>query len=588
MKSPRRALALVLVFNLLAALAPAAEAPAVRAETAEQRNARMAWWREARFGMFIHWGVYAVPAGFYQGKAYDWTGEWLMRRAQIPVAEYQAFAREFTASKYDPVAWAALAQEAGMKYIVITSKHHDGFALFDSAASDWNAVKASAAGRDLLAPLATATRAAGLRFGLYYSQAQDWTNVGGAKWESPDLSGWDPAQRGRFDNYLARVSVPQVREILTKFQPDILWWDTPTLMTPERAALFTPLLALRPGIITNDRLGGDVPGDLKTPEQHIPATGLGYDWETCMTMNDTWGFRRDDVHWKSTTTLIRNLCDIASKGGNFLLNVGPTPEGVIPEASVERLREIGRWMKVNGEAIYGTTASPFSKLPWGRATQKTAEGGTALYLNVFDWPLDGRLPIPGLRNEIADATLLATGASLSTDREGAYPTISVPSAAPDVHVSVIRVRLKPGALAVDSLLPRPAADGIITLRSKEADLHSTFANVVELAGPSAAPFISHPHPDSWIAWTFELPTPGNFEVIGEIAASTPGSRYVVAVADAKAEVTLPVSDSADTFREVSLGTLRLEKTGAQELTLRPVKEAWSGAKVRLVRLKPVP
>lgn len=546
----------------------------------------MAWWREARFGLFVHWGVYAVPAGVYQGKPYDWTAEWLMRRAKIPVSDYKMFAKDFTALRYDPEAWAALAEEAGMKYIVITSKHHDGFALFDSQASDWTAVKASGARRDLIAPLAAAARKHGLRFGLYYSQAQDWTHPGGAKWEEPDVTGgWDEAQRGRFDDYLARVSVPQVREILTHFKPDILWWDTPHLMTPERAALFTPLLALVPGIITNDRLGGEIPGDLKTPEQHIPATGLNYDWETCMTMNDTWGFRTTDTNWKSATTLIRHLCDIASKGGNFLLNVGPDAEGVIPAASVERLREIGRWMKVNGESIYATRASPFTKLRWGRCTQRTKDNLTTLYLHIFDWPAEGRLNVSGLKSKIEEATLLATGKALDVTQDGPYPSIALPAAAPDERVSVIKVLVK-GPLKVESVLPRVSADRSLTLGPKDADLHSTFGNYVELTGPPGDLSISHPSVESWTTWSFEASKPGVYELSAEIASRENGSRYVISCGGSTAEAEIPMTGELTTFTEVALGQITLPHAGPQELTLRPVKGRWKGVRLRRLTIRP--
>ena len=272
-------------------------------ETREQRNARMQWWREARFGMFIHWGVYAVPAGTYKGKQIDGIGEWIMRQAEIPVTEYRAFARQFNPVKYDPEAWAALAAEAGMKYMVITSKHHDGFALFPSEVTDWDVADATPYGKDLIGPLAAAARRNGLKFGLYYSQAQDWTNPGGAKAGLEDGQGWCEQHKGKFDDYLKTIAVPQTREILTRYKPDILWWDTPYLMTRERADLLRPLLNLQPGIIANNRLGGDYAGDTDTPEQHIPETGMpGRDWETCMTMNDTWGYKSYDNNWKNPET----------------------------------------------------------------------------------------------------------------------------------------------------------------------------------------------------------------------------------------------------------------------------------------------
>ncbi len=239
-------------------------------ETPAQRDARMAWWREARFGMFIHWGVYSVPAGTYKGKQVKGIGEWIMNRGKIPVAEYRAFAKEFNPVKFNADEWVRTAKEAGMKYIVITSKHHDGFAMFDSKASDWNIVKASPFGRDPLKELAAACRKYGLKLGFYYSQAQDWNNGGAAAGGK-----WDPAQERSMDEYIDKVAVPQVKEILTHYGefPAVLWWDTPTDMNKERAEKLLPLLKLKPGIIHNNRLGGGYKGDTETPEQFVPATG---------------------------------------------------------------------------------------------------------------------------------------------------------------------------------------------------------------------------------------------------------------------------------------------------------------------------
>jgi len=362
-------------------------------ETKDQRDRRMRWWREARFGMFIHWGVYSVPAGVYRGQRIGGIGEWIMHQARIPCAEYQAFARQFNPVRFDADAWVRLAKSAGMKYIVITSKHHDGFAMFASKASRWNIMDATPFGRDPLKELADACRRHGLRLGFYYSQAQDWNNPGGAAAGGH----WDPAQAGDMTDYIRRVAVPQVREILSNYgRIAVLWWDTPVDMTKERADLLIPLLRLQPGIIHNNRLGGGYRGDTETPEQFVPATGYpGRDWETCMTMNDTWGYKSYDDNWKSPETLIRTLIDIASKGGNYLLNVGPTSEGLIPQPSVDRLRAVGAWMRKNGSAIYATSASPFRRLSWGRCTQKRTTTGGTLYLHVWDWPADGRLLLPG-------------------------------------------------------------------------------------------------------------------------------------------------------------------------------------------------
>ncbi|HPC98907.1 MAG TPA: alpha-L-fucosidase [Bacteroidales bacterium] len=430
------------------------------------KDERMAWWREARFGMFIHWGVYSLPAGEWNGRQIGGIGEWIMNRGKISVRDYTEMAKQFNPVKYDPDAWVRMAKDAGMKYIVITSKHHDGFALFKTEASKWNVVDHTVYGKDLLKPLAEACQRHGIKLGFYYSQAQDWVNPGGSAarkltkegWPNPDSviidaytrehnGHWDPAQETRsFGKYIDEVAVPQVRELLTNYgNVAVLWWDTPTGMTDEAAAKLQSLLSLQPGIITNDRLKRpNFPGDHKTPEQKIPnlADLDGTDWETCMTMNGTWGYKSYDKNYKSPQTLIRNLIDIASKGGNFLLNVGPTAEGEFPAESIEILKEIGKWMKVNGEAIYGTTASPWGLFEWGRCTKKNTKNGTTLYFSVFTWPQNGKLTIDNFTGKIISAKLLATGAPVKTSVSGTTLAITLPSSAPDPIASVIKVEVR--------------------------------------------------------------------------------------------------------------------------------------------------
>jgi alpha-L-fucosidase len=564
--------------------------PPTTAESSEQRDTRMRWWREAKFGMFIHWGVYAVPAGTWKGQRIPGIGEWIMRSAQIPVAEYRQFARQFNPVKYDPDSWAALAREAGMKYIVITSKHHDGFALFDSKATDWDIVDATPYGKEVLGPLARAARRRGLKFGLYYSQAQDWTHPGGAKAGYQDGEGWDDAHKGSFDAYLRQIAVPQVREILTRYQPDILWWDTPFLMTRERAGLLRPLLALRPGVITNNRLGGGYRGDTDTPEQQIPATGIpGRDWEVCMTMNDTWGYKSYDQDWKSTPDLIRKLVDIASKGGNFLLNVGPTAEGEIPPPSVERLKQIGRWMKVNGEAIYGTTASPFDRLSWGRCTKKVRGDRATLYLHVFDWPAEGRLLVPGLRSRMTSARLLAGGARLRTEQTDEGGVVHLPAAAPDPVASVVKVEVA-GPLEVARSRPNTAqaADGSLTLTAEQAEIHNPADAEAQVEEAYGAPNIGYwTDARSWVGWPCRIDRPGRFEVLAELAAVEPGSRFRVAVGDQSLVAEAPATGGYGMFRKITLGRLDLPKAGEYELAIRPEAAAWKPINLRSLTLRPV-
>ena len=404
-------------------------------ETPAQRDARMAWWHEAKFGLFIHWGIYAVPAGKYGNNT--GYGEWIMNSAKIPVAKYHEFAGQFNPVKYDPQLWVKTAKDAGMKYIVITSKHHDGFTLYPSAASKWNIADATPYKKDLLGPLVNAAKAEGLKIGFYYSQSQDWNNPGGAKSGFNEGDGWDDAHKGSYDDYLKNVAVPQVKEILTRYPIDILWWDTPMHMTAQRAAPIAALTKLRPGLIMNNRLGGGFRGDTATPEQFVPVTGYPGDWETCMTLNGHWGYNAYDQNWKSSTDLIRKLADICAKGGNFLLNVGPTSDGEFPPACVERLQAVGKWLRVNGESIYGTQRGPFPYLAWGVATRKN----DMLYLHVFDWPQDGKLRVP-LSNKVQSAKLLATGENLAVKNLDGKVVIEVPANAPDAAASVIALRFE--------------------------------------------------------------------------------------------------------------------------------------------------
>ena len=412
-------------------------------ETKAGRERRMAWWHEAKFGLFIHWGIYSIPAGEWKGQQIGGIGEWIMHNARSPVAQYEQLAKQFNPVKFNAEEWVKLAKDAGMKYIVITSKHHDGFAMFASKASRYNIVDATPFKRDVLKELAAACRKHGIRLGFYYSQAQDWHHPGGAN------NFWDKEmKRVSMEQYIREKAGPQVKELLTNYgELAILWWDTPADMTPQRAEMFLPLLKLQPNIITNNRLGGGYEGDFGTPEQRIPAKGKsGYDWETCMTMNNTWGFKTRDQNWKSTDDLIRNLVDIVSKGGNFLLNVGPTAEGVIPQPSVERLREMGKWLKVNGVSIYGTTANPLGDLPWGRCTAKAGDKdkGTPdkLYLHVFGWP-KGKLAVPGVNKKVAKAYLLADAQrkALTVNQEEGNLLIDVPAKAPDKCDSVVVLEL---------------------------------------------------------------------------------------------------------------------------------------------------
>ncbi len=408
----------------------------------------MAWWRDARFGMFIHWGAYAVPAGSYRGERVSGGGEWIMSRARIPIPAYEQFARAFNPVKYDANAWVSAARDAGMKYIIITSKHHDGFAMFDSKVSDYDILDASPYHRDVIKALAAAAHRQDMRFGVYYS-IMDWHHPDA---QAPNVPEYNSRtyRNPNFARYVETYMKPQLRELLTQYpEIDVLWFDGEWIADwsdQQGRALYDWVRTIRPNLIINNRVGhtrqglsgvsksGAVGiGDFGTPEQLVPAGGLpGVDWETCMTMNDTWGFKAFDDGWKDTRTLLRTLIDVAAKGGNFLLNVGPNAEGEIPVESLARLREMGKWLRTNGEAIYATTPSPYGVPSWGRYTAKPGR----VYAHVFDWPRDGRL-LTGIGAKVRRAFLLADHASLAVEEGPDGTVVRVPAVPPSSIASVV-------------------------------------------------------------------------------------------------------------------------------------------------------
>jgi len=428
-------------------------------ESAADRNARMAWWRAARFGMFVHWGLYSGLGGVWKGKVVGTRGgmEWIQQRVRADTYEYahEAIPR-FRPKKGFAREWARLAREAGCKYVVFTTKHHEGFALHRSDVTTYDG--GDVTGRDLTWEIVQALRAEGLRVGFYHSVIDwhhpqyDYEHAGALPHPlkgKPSPNG--PRNHAIYVKYLHA----QVRELVARYGTvDILWWDYSKPGAEgefwKADELVRMVKTFQPGVIMNDRLYRipDIErhdsvgrlkswtpsrGDFTTPEQTVPSTGVpGVDWEACMTMNTSWGYSAHDHAWKSTKQLIHHLVDIVSKGGNYLLNVGPMGDGTIPEESVVRMRAIGAWLRVNGEAIYGAQANPFPGLKLdGRCTRK----GKTLYFHLFSRPEDGRLAIPAA---IRRARILGEDAPLRVVRQGDRSLIFLPEKLPDPVCTVVR------------------------------------------------------------------------------------------------------------------------------------------------------
>jgi alpha-L-fucosidase len=437
-----------------------AQAPG-NTESPEAREARLAWFKQAKYGLFIHWGLYAIPAGEWKGKTSPGLGEWVMNRSKIPVKQYEQLANQFNPTKFDADAWVQMAQNAGMKYIVITSKHHDGFALFDSKVSNYNVVAATPFKRDILKELADACHKRGMPLGFYYSQSQDWHEPGGAgnDWDfGPDM-GPDGKELKDYDGYLRGKAEPQVRELLSNYGPvALIWFDTPRMMTPERAQRFATILrTLQPKTLIDGRLGAA--GDYRsTGDNVIPSGVQSQYWEVPATTNHTWGYRKDDEDWKSPGEITFKLVDIVSKGGNYLLNVGPMSDGVIPIPAQNNLRTVGRWLKMNGDAVYGAGPTPWGDElgePTGRGTKDVR--GQPLELSRNEWRVTTRpgklyftffqeprvpFPLPPMKNAVKRAYQLADGKPVEIKEENGQKQLIFPRPILDPMATVVVVEIE--------------------------------------------------------------------------------------------------------------------------------------------------
>ncbi len=484
------------------------------------------WFQEARFGLFIHWGVYSQIG----------REEWARELLQIPWAEYQKYARSFNPVNYNPREWVSLAEEAGVKYIVITSKHHDGFCIFDSAYTENDSMGARIK-RDLLGELVKACREENMPIGFYYS-IMDWYH--------PDYlpcRSWEkdrPAAGADFKRYVEYMK-NQLRELVEKYQPVILWFDGEWEHKNEdydALGIGQMLRQLKPDILINDRLFNRAPGlgDFGTPENYVPATGWRNEdgslrpWEVCMTMNfNGWGYNHFETEFRNAPQLIRQLIEIASKGGNLLLNIGPRPDGTIQPEFVERLKQIGAWLRVNGEAIYGCQPSIFEKLPFfGRCTVKD----NRLFIHIMGWPREKVIALPGLKNKVKSVYCLASREKLNFSQKGKDLIIRLPDEAPDPVATVVVVEVE-GQPQAEPFRLKPAADGHLELPVYLSEIKSQMGQRAYLDYFYRTTMLTNwQNVNDYPEWEFELDRGGRFELLASYAWQWGGkSTFLVEIDD---------------------------------------------------------
>jgi len=557
---------LMLLSGLLCVLGVSAHAQEiplrVNTETGETRAQfarRTKWWRDAKFGMFVHWGIYSVPSSDHKN---TWSlGEWYMANLGMQVPDYEKYAAQFNPTQFNAHDWVALAKAAGMKYITITSKHHDGFAMFDSKLTDYNVVKATPWHHDPMKDLAAECKKQGVKLCFYYSvkdwHSDDWVPHG--EWDKRPKNG------GNLDRYIGYME-GQLRELLTNYGPiGGIWFDGHLDHSAEEehaTEVVKMMRSLQPGIMVNDRI--NIPEDYDTPENAIPDSPLpgGRLWETCLTINGHWGVAWNDLNYKSSGELIHTLCDVVSKGGNLLLNVGPDSSGRIPDGEIERLQQIGKWMDVNGDSIHGTTRSPFKTLPFdGRCTRK----GDTIYLQVFHWP-DAGLTLDHLTAGVREAVAL--------DGDEQLPVVTLPGgvvrigkpAKLDPAVTVIALHMTSKSV-VDplSLLIQPQPDGSYNLTAKEAAINGDTARSELSANIEDIGYWTNIK--DTVSWDIAVPAAqaGQYTIALEFACipESAGGAYAITVDGSKQLAvtgTVDVTANWDTFKIVGVpGILTLPK-----------------------------
>lgn len=545
---------------------------------------RASWFKDARLGMFVHWGLYAQHGGYWRGQPYFGLTEYLPQVLRVPMATYGELACDFNPVEFDAGRWAKSAREAGFRYIVITAKHHDGFAMFESASDPFNIVHATPFGRDVIKELAEAVRAEGLAFGFYYSQYLDW--------HDRDAAGndWDyPASDRNFDAYMTRKALPQIKELLTQYgKIDLFWFDIPGELSEAQSRRFIDLArSLQPDILVNSRIGNGL-GDFETfGDNEIPPRGPGSKpWEAIFTHNHSWGYSGHDHTFKSPRQLIQMVATVVARDGNCMINVGPKPDGRFPEPTELALGALGDWLSRNGESIYGAGRAEIGPVPWGVITA-TAK---AWYLHVFERPLDGRLIVPHLAGiDVKSASLLATAELMSWDWEGNDLVIELRGPLPDLGSTVIKIDYA-GACS---------DTGATNLLS-----HQQSELVLDPANAILGPGVSHCRiagwsifgrtnyftsltglmgPEDYACWDVRVLEPGVYWLEMEYAANRAQADRVGMIRFASREFPFQVLETGeiDPYRVTpitrqELGQVVIDEPGTYRLVLRPAEVVGGG------------
>lgn len=550
-------------------------------KTVEQR---IEWWRNARFGMFVHWGIYSLPAGEWKGKLVSGYAEHLMRKEKITRADYLELAHQFNPVNFNADEWIAAAKKAGMRYFVITAKHHDGFAMYDTKLSDFDLIEQTPFKRDPMVELSAACKKHGVKFGFYYSHAFDWEHpdAPGNDWEFQNPGGdlllhgganWfdvHPELLPKAVKYVDEKAIPQIKELLIKYHPDILWFDTPhKLPLSENLRILKAIRETDPNVVVNGRLArsadymfGDYKNTADRPAEFFPVKG---DWEAIPTTNESYGYHKFDKSHKSGKFFVQLLAKAASRGGNLLMNIGPMGDGKLDPKDVQILNVISRWVDKNSESIFGTEGSPLALQSWGVITKKENK----LFLHVFDWPTDGKITIGGLKSNVKKAYLLADNTkSVSVKRANSIDLdLTIPKQAPDSLNSVIVLETEGNIVSDDTRLLSAKSLNRLLVFDAEISKGLRFGD-----GKTNRYYVEGwQKNDQKISWNFRLNDPVTYKMVIKYTGSNESEGSFRILVDNKPlkEGTISASQKVGGVIALDLGNLNVSE-GIHTMTIEPV------------------